>query len=117
MEDNIERGRVTVLIGGKQRFFRFGLSLMMAYTEAKGVDITALHEALAANPLRALIDLLVYALRDDADLPAKNAHLTVADWVEDMGQEDANKLVKAMMSGLTAVAENPLVAAMSQKQA
>lgn len=115
MQDNLQRGQVTVMLNAEPRTFHFGMATMLAYTQAHGIDVGELQIRLHTTPIETLIGMVAVALKRQkaADLPEGDELLTVAEWLDQATQEDADKLMLALTNGMTA---NPLLAAMNKKE-
>lgn len=109
-------GEVTVALGGQPRTFRLGLNTLRDYTALTGTPAGGFAADLARDLSNTIVSLVYCAVKrytPAEQLPADFAVDHVADWIDAMSSEDADRLAEAVLASVRT--GNPLTAALVTK--
>lgn len=113
------RGEVLLPIGvdGEKYKVRFGLAVLNDYTTATGKQPSAIGDDMSEDPLRAIANLVVHAVRryvPGSKLPTDFGYNDALDVIDSLGQEEADALAEAIWSAIR-IDKNPLMLALIAK--
>jgi hypothetical protein len=106
-------GEVTITLGGQALSLRFGLNTLRDYTALTGTPAGGLASDLVKDYAITLLNLVFVAVKrytPAAQLPEAFTVDVVADWIEEMSAEDAERLAAVIIRSIKV--QNPLVTAL-----
>lgn len=104
------RGEIQVEIGGQLRTLKFGMNTTIAFGQLHADGPLDFSHLFATNPLLGLRDMTYCGLlmrRADNELPTDFSPELVGDWIEDMEQDEWNRVQACMTSNLTPGKKQP----------
>lgn len=82
-------------MGGKVRLVKFGLNSLALYTQKQGIDLDRV-QGFGLSEIRDMIWAGLVAGAKKKDEPVDFDEWQVGDWIEEMDQEEYEKIIQAM---------------------